>query len=343
MTGRRVSSSDIVGLVGIVPTPSKPGADRADAIDTVDLEETARMVELIVASGVDVLLTNGTFGEVATLTYEELLAFNDTVIRTVANRIPVFCGASTLNTRDTIARSLALMGLGADGLFLGRPMWLPLDDEQLVSYYAAVCDAVPAAAVVVYDNPGVFKGKISSAAYAALAEIPQIVASKHLGVLSGSDAYANDLAAVKGRFPLLPTADNWLPSLEAFPGEVPAAWSGDVACGPEPVMALRRAIVEGLWDDARTVHEDIAWAMEPLFPGGDISKFMPYSIQIDRAEFEAAGYIVPGPSRHPYGTAPAAYLEGGAEVGRRWAGIRQKYVATLAEPDHPITQSLHPQ
>lgn len=331
MTARGITAADITGIVGIVPTPSKPGADRADAIDTVDLEETARMVELIVASGVDVLLTNGTFGEVATLTYEELLAFNDTVIRTVANRIPVFCGASTLNTRDTIARSLALMGLGADGLFVGRPMWLPLDDEQLVSYYAAVCDAVPAAAVVVYDNSGVFKGKISSAAYAALAEIPQIVASKHLGVLSGSDAYANDLAAVKGRFPLLPTADNWLTSLNAFPGEVPAAWSGDVACGPEPVLALRDAIAAGAWDDAQVAHDGIVWATDPLFPDGDITKFMPYSIQIDRAEFESAGYITPGPARHPYGTAPSAYLEGGREVGRRWAELRARYAK---EPKH---------
>lgn len=327
MTAPRISASDITGIVGIVPTPSKPGADRADAVDTVNLDETVRMIDLVVEAGIDVLLTTGTFGEVATLTHDEWLAFNDVVIRTVAGRIPVFCGASTLNTRDTIARGRELMSLGADGLFAGRPMWLPLDDEQLVSFYSALADAIPEAALIVYDNAGVFKGKISSVAYAGLAEIPQIVASKHIGVTPGNDSYVKDHAAVRGRFPLLPTADNWVRSLREFPDGVPAAWSGDIACGPEPLTALRDAIVAGLDDDIEAISRDVVWATEPLFPDGDITKFMPYSIQIDRAEFEAAGYIVPGPARHPYGTAPASYVECGAEVGRRWKIIRAKYVA----------------
>ncbi|NMR32345.1 MULTISPECIES: dihydrodipicolinate synthase family protein [Micrococcaceae] len=331
MTARGITAADITGIVGIVPTPSRQGSDSAQAVDTVNLDETVRMVDLIVDSGVDVLLTNGTFGEVATLTYDELLAFNDAVISTVAHRIPVFCGASTLNTRDTISRGKKLMSLGADGLFAGRPMWLPLDDEQVVAYYSALVEAMPDAAFVVYDNTGVFKGKISSEAYGQLAKLPQIVAAKHLGVLPGNDAYKNDLEAVHGSFPLLPTADNWLTSLNAFPGEVPAAWSGDVACGPEPVLVLRDAIAAGAWDDAQVAHDGIVWATDPLFPDGDITKFMPYSIQIDRAEFESAGYITPGPARHPYGTAPSAYLEGGREVGRRWAELRARYAK---EPKH---------
>ncbi|NWL10408.1 aldolase [Paenarthrobacter nitroguajacolicus] len=331
MSTPTVTSADITGIVGILPTPSKPGSDSPFATDTVDLDETIRMVERIVDSGVDVLLTNGTFGEVATLTYDELLTFNDAVLSAVDHRIPVFCGASTPNTRDTITRGRALMDLGAAGLFVGRPMWLPLDDKQLVSYHAAIAEAIPHAALVIYDNTGVFKGKISSEAYGGLAGIKQIVASKHLGALPGNDAYANDLAAVKGQFALLPTADNWLPTLEAFPGQVPAAWSGDVACGPEPVIALRNAIGASDWQTAKAVHDDIVWASETLFPNGDITKFMPYSIQIDRAEFEAAGYITPGPARHPYSTAPQEYLDGGAEVGRRWASLSSKYALTPSQ------------
>ncbi len=332
MTVPRISSSDIKGIVGIVPTPSKPGADRADAIDTVNFDETVRMVNNVVKAGIDVLLTTGTFGEVATLTYDEWRAFNDVVIRTVAGRIPVFGGASTLNTRDTISRGRELMSLGADGIFSGRPMWLPLDDEQIVSFYAALAEAIPEAALIVYDNAGVFKGKISSAAYGALAEIPQIVASKTIGVTPGNDSYVHDHDAVRGRFALLPTADNWVRSLHEFPDGVPAAWSGDIACGPEPVIALRDAIAAGAHDDVGSISRDIEWATEPLFPDGDITKFMPYSIQIDRAKFEAAGYIVPGPARHPYGTAPASHLAGGAEVGRRWKIIRAKYAFAKKSP-----------
>ena len=322
---RQVSAQDISGIVGILPTPSKPGADRPDAVDTVDLDETARMVRRIVDAGVDVLLTNGTFGEAATLTHDELLAFNTAVIETVAGRVPVFSGATASNTRDTIMRGKELLQLGASGVFVGRPIWLPLDDFQLVDYYRALAEALPDAGIVVYDNTGVFKGKISPTAYAGLATIPQIVAAKHLGVMPGSDDYEHDLQAVNGSFPLLPMADTWLPTVSAFPGQVPAAWSGDVASGPEPVLALRDAIVAADVETAEGIHADLAWATAPLFPEGDIRKFMPYSIQIDRAEFAAAGYIVPGPARHPYNSAPPAYLEGGAEVGRRWALLCKRY------------------
>ena len=174
----RYVADDIRGLVGILPTPSLPGADQWDAADTVDLDETARMTEALVAAGVDVLMTNGTFGEAATLTLDELLAFNRVVVDTVAGRVPVFAGATTLNTRDTIDRGRRLAALGADGLFLGRPMWLALDDVQIVEYHRSIAEALPQLSQVVYDNPSAFKGKISSDVYARLATIPQVVAAK---------------------------------------------------------------------------------------------------------------------------------------------------------------------
>ncbi|HWH26414.1 MAG TPA: dihydrodipicolinate synthase family protein [Pseudolysinimonas sp.] len=321
----RLTPADLRGIFGIIPTPSKPGSDSPFATDTVDLAETERMVEAIVASGINIIMTNGTFGEVATLTLDELLEFNDVVIRTVAGRVPVFSGATASNTRDTVSRGRALRDLGADGLFVGRPMWLPLDDTQIVDYYGAVAEAIPESALVIYDNTAVFKGKISSEAYAGLAGIPQIVASKHVGLREGSDDYARDLEAVGDAFHLLPTADSWLPTGGAFRGRVHAAWSGDVACGPEPLIALSNALRDRDMERAQQVHADIAWATETLFPDHDITKFMPYSIQIDRAEFEAAGYITPGPARHPYTSAPEEYIEGGAETGRRWAELRTRY------------------
>jgi len=120
----RLSAADIRGVVGIVPTPAKEGANRWDAVQTVNLEETARMVEALVEAGIDVIMTNGTFGEGASLTWDEVQAFVDTIVQVVRKRVPVFAGATTLNTRDTIARGRALRDLGADGLFVGRPMWM---------------------------------------------------------------------------------------------------------------------------------------------------------------------------------------------------------------------------
>lgn len=322
----RITSADVRGVVGIIPTPALPGADSPTATSTVDLEETARLVENVVSAGVNVLMTTGTFGEVATLTEDELLQFTDTVVQVTDGRVPVIVGPTAANTRDTVRRGAALMDLGADGLFVGRPNWLPMDENQIVDYYRAVADALPDAALVAYDNPGVFKGKISTATYARLAEIPQIVAAKYTG---GKDIelFGADLAAVDGRFALLPLAENWVRMAKAFPGQVHAAWTGDTACGPEPVVALSEALRTREWELAERIDSELEWALETLFPGGDLASFMAYSIQIDRAKFVSAGYCDPGPTRHPYTSAPEAFLAGGAEAGRRWAEVRARHLA----------------
>ncbi len=40
---------------------------------------------------------------------------------------------------------------------------------------------MPGVPLVAYDNPSAFKGKMSRDVYRALAEIPEVVASKHVG------------------------------------------------------------------------------------------------------------------------------------------------------------------
>ena len=323
-----LSPDDIVGVVGILPTPSKPGSDSWQATETVDLEETARMTEAVVAAGVDVILTNGTFGECASLTWDEVQAFNETVVQTVAHRVPVFAGATTLNTRDTIARGFRLREIGADGLFLGRPMWIALDDRGIVQYYRDVAEALPDMSLVLYDNPSAFKGKISAAAYHELAKIPQVVASKHTGLASGT-AIA-DLHAVSGAIRLLPTDEGWYYMARLFPEEVKACWSGNVACGPAPLVALKRAIASREWDEAASITRDLEWAHETFFPRGGFEEFSKYNIQLDRAKFEGAAFIQPGPARPPYTHAPQEYLEGARETGRRWAQLQAKYTAQVA-------------
>ncbi|GAA3889319.1 hypothetical protein GCM10022381_34010 [Leifsonia kafniensis] len=329
----RYTAQDIRGVVAILPTPSVDGADRWDAVDTVDLAETERLTRSLVEAGVDVILTNGTFGEGATLTLNEVLAFNDTVVQTVSGRVPVFSGATTLNTRDTIDRGRRLRDLGADGLFVGRPMWVALDDDQIVEYHRSVAEALPDMAQVAYDNPSAFKGKMSADVYARLAQIPQIVASKHMGLGLLGERFTADLEAVAGRIRLLPVADDWSTSARIYPEDIVACWSGDVSCGPAPLLALRDAIFAREWDTADVIQGEIAHAVESLFPGGSFEEFSKYNIQIDRAEFEAAGYFRPGPTRAPYTTAPASYLEGGAEVGRRWAALQHKYVGVQSREE----------
>lgn len=318
--------SDVKGLVGIVPTPATPDASDWRTEHSVDLTETERMIRLVADAGVDILMTNGTFGEASSLTEAEHLDFNEVVCATVAGRLPVFAGVGTLNTRDTIHRARRLLDRGADGLFVGRPMWLALDQQQIVRFYRDLAEAMPGVPLVVYDNPIAFKGKISQDAYVALADIPEVVAAKHVG----GPALESDALAVGEKCRILPLVSHWLAVAEAHPDLMAAAWSGHLCCGPAPQVALAAAIRDRDWARASMISEKCQWAESAMFAGGDLGGFMDYSIQIGHLRFAAAGLIDPGPPRPPYIGLPDAYREGGTETGRRWAQLQAEFAAQPA-------------
>ena len=118
----KLSASDIKGMWVILATPAKENASDWRAENTVDLAETARVVEALIDAGVDGLLSLGTFGEGATLTWEEKRAFMGTVVETVRGRVPYFAGTTSLNTRETVRQTRAASDLGGDvRTFAARP------------------------------------------------------------------------------------------------------------------------------------------------------------------------------------------------------------------------------
>jgi len=316
---------DIVGIVGILPTPATPDAERWDAVDTVALPEAEKMTRAAVGAGIEILMTTGTFGEAATLTWPETLALVDCVVQNSGGR-PVFAGVTTLNTRDTIGRAREVVKLGASGLFVGRPMWLPLDQRQILKYYQDLAAALPGVPLIVYDNPHAFKGKIATETYQQLALIPEVVASKH----TGGPSLEGDVIACQRGLRMLPLETDWLPMAQKYPELARASWSGNVACAPSAIAALARTIAARDWAAAKIVHDECNWAVETLFPGGDIAVFMDYSIQLGHARFRTAGVIDPGPTRPPYVGAPEAFVKGGEEVGRRFAQLERKYASVAA-------------
>ena len=322
----KITADDIRGVVGIVPTPATADAERWDATQTVNLPESQKMVEAVVSAGIDIVMTTGTFGECATLTWPELQAFVDCVVQTVGRRKLVFAGVTTLNTRDTIERGRRLLELGADGLFIGRPMWIPLDDAQIVNYYRDLAAALPGVPLVAYDNPFAFKGKISNDVYAQLAKIPEIVAAKHVG---GPQLEA-DMRTVGDAVRILPLETDWYPIAQTVPDLALACWSGAVACAPSPIAALGRAILARDWTAAEALHRKVNWAIETMFPEGGLGSFMNYSIQLGHVRFRAAGLIDPGPTRPPYVGVPADYVAGAEEVGRRWKQLEGEYARQVA-------------
>jgi len=90
-------------------------------------------------------------------------------------------------------------------------------------------------------------------------------------------------------------------------------------------VALKNAINAADWKQAKQIADDIYWAYENFFPQGSFTAFHTYNIGIQKARFDAAGYIKAGPALPPYHVTPARILDNARECGLRWKQLREKY------------------
>lgn len=317
------ASTDFRGLFAITPTPAKDGADRWDARDTVDLTETARVVDKLIADGATGLIVLGTTGECATLTGTEFESFTDCVLSTVRGRIPVFVGTTALGVHEVVRRTRFVCERGATGVLLGLPMWQPLTTDMAVAYYEGFSQTFPGVPVIVYGNARAFRFPFPPEFWARVTKsAPNVVAAK----FSRAKEVTAAREASKDRIAFLPHDLGVFEFYKMSPATTTACWSTAASMGPQPSLAVIRAILAGDEHAAEAVTADIKWANEPiveLIHQPEI--FASFNIQIEKLRINAAGYCNAGPIRPPYQDVPGEYAERAAECGRRWAQICPKY------------------
>ncbi|BCP14215.1 dihydrodipicolinate synthase family protein [Mycobacterium paraintracellulare] len=312
---------DLNGVIAVMPTPSLPDAHHLRAQDTVDVAESRRVVRQLIGDGVNGIITNGTLGEMATLTLEEWKAFAAAVAETVSEAapdLPLFIGATGPHSRDTVSRMDFLHDLGVRGVFLGRPMWSALGPDALLDFYRGIAEAFPDMAIILYDNPEAFKGPIPTPIYAELAKLPQVLGAKYTAI---TPKFSGDMSAVGDDLRLLPIESDWFVARSLFPEQASACWSSSALCGPEPALRLRDLLFAGNLDAARQLTHRIEWAYEPLLARTNFPEFSKYNIPLEKVRFDEAGYVKAGGARAPYHIVPDHYVSGARENGRRWRTI----------------------
>jgi trans-o-hydroxybenzylidenepyruvate hydratase-aldolase len=320
----RMTAADVNGVWAVMPTPSTPNASDWRVQQTVDLDEAARVVEALIVSGVDAIMSLGTFGEGATLQWEEKAAFMATLVQAACGRVRIFGGTTALNTREAVRQMRAARDLGVDGTMLGVPMWCKADVPTAVQFYRDVTEAVPELAICVYANPEAFKFEYPRPFWAQVSHIPQVITAKYLGVAQ----LGTDLRLTGGRIRFLPIAEDYCFAARGFPELCTAFWTGSAVCGPTPVIQLRDAVKQakqtGDWKRAVRLSDEINAAAVGLFPKGEFSEFSKYNIGLEKARMDAAGWMRAGPCRPPYHVVPNDYLEGARSSGRLWAQLHQR-------------------
>lgn len=329
---QRITVEDIHGAWVIIPTPALKRASDWRESNTVDLAETSRVVENLIAAGVNGIMSLGTFGECATLTWDEKVEFMKTVVDTVRGRVPYFCGTTSLNTRETVRQTRAARDIGVDGTMLGVPMWCECDTPTAVQFYRDVADGCPELAICVYANPEAFKFEFPRPFWKQVAEIPQVVSAKYLGIAQ----VVADLRLTQGRIRFLPTDGNYYAMARIDPDQCTAFWSSGAVCGPEPAIRLRDVIVaakkSGSWDEAKRVATEISATLATLFPHGSFAEFSKYNVGLEKARITAAGWMTPGPCRPPYHLVPDRFRAGAEQSGRAWAQLAARYASEATKP-----------
>jgi trans-o-hydroxybenzylidenepyruvate hydratase-aldolase len=323
-----LTASDLTGVYAIIPTPATPNADRWDAVNTVDLAETARLVDALIGDGASGLIVLGTTGECATITRDEYEVFVDCVLSTVRKRVPIFVGTTQLGTHEVVYRTRFARDRGADGILLGMPMWQPLTDDMAVEYYATISAAFPDLALMVYGNSRAFRYPFPPIFW------ERVVAAART-VMSAKFARPADLlpalAAAKGRVHFLPHESATMKFYELAPATTKACWSTAASMGPEPALALMRALAAGEIERAQAIAKDLAWAgqaMEGVTHQPEL--FASLNIQMEKIRIDTAGYTKTGPIRPPYQVVPEEYAAMARENGVRWSSLRTKYSSAVA-------------
>jgi 4-hydroxy-tetrahydrodipicolinate synthase len=161
---------------------------------SVDFAALGRIVNHVIAGGVNYIVVLGTTGETVTLTKDEKKAVVSYVIEITDGRVPIMLGLGGNNTQEIITSIKQLNLSNLDGILSVAPYYNKPNQRGLLQHFKAIatCSPIP---VVLYNVPGRTASNISSDTVLELAhECENIV-----GIKEASGDMAQVMRIVKGK------------------------------------------------------------------------------------------------------------------------------------------------
>jgi len=148
-----------------------------DKNGNVDYEAYDRLIEFQIENHTDAIVTCGTTGESATLTFAEHCELVEHTVKTVAGRVPVIAGTGSNSTAHATELSIHAEKAGADALLCVTPYYNKATQAGLVKHFSAIANSVKIP-VILYNVPSRTGCNITVDTYKELAKIENIVATK---------------------------------------------------------------------------------------------------------------------------------------------------------------------
>ena len=120
---------------------------------SLDHESLERLIEFHIENKTDVIVSVGTTGESATLTFKEHSEVIKATLSVVNKRIPVIAGSGANSTSEAIELTQRSKELGADGCLLVTPYYNKPTQNGLYEHYKMIADKVNIPQIL-YNVPG---------------------------------------------------------------------------------------------------------------------------------------------------------------------------------------------
>lgn len=238
-------------LTGVVPPVCTPLTPERE-VDTASL---VRLVDHLVAGGVDGLFVLGSSSEAAFLTDGQRRVVIDTVAGHVGGQLPVLAGAIDMATPRVLDHVRAVTEAGADGVVVTAPFYTRTHPAEVARHFRLVAAGSPVP-VFAYDLPASVHSKLGAELVLELAAEGVLAGLKDS---SGQEGNFRDVvlgARARGDvtgFSVLTGSETTVDAALAMgaDGVVPGLGNVD----PEGYARLYRHCREGDWARARSEQE----------------------------------------------------------------------------------------
>ncbi|HZS00852.1 MAG TPA: dihydrodipicolinate synthase family protein [Chloroflexota bacterium] len=308
-----LTPQDLHGVMAMMPAFATADAADIRAEHTVDVDHLKEGVDKAIRDGVDVIATTGSFGEFHTLLPEEFETLARATVEAVNKRVPLFIGATGLNSREVVRKMRVVRDAGADGALVGVPFYFPSTVDNALRFYREIGEMFPTLNIMIYHNPPLHNIHIPVEAF------PKILENRN--VIGMKDSHRNPRAMMELHRLAAGRLSHFVHAGQYYgyaPLGAAGLWSYDLWMGPWPVLALRDAMAQGDLARAREITFEITDAY-------DAPMNLQWRETAAKLAIGAAGYVQPGPLRPPFLEIPAEVQERIQKRARYWTELCAKY------------------
>jgi 4-hydroxy-tetrahydrodipicolinate synthase len=137
---------NLEGIIVPIVTIFKNGAQ------SIDHDGIKNHADYLVSAGVHAIIANGTTGDFFSMNHEEKRKVAETVVKQVQGKVPALVGTTSLTTVECVELSKHAEGLGADGVMVAPPYYMPLTKDAILHHYEMVGKSI-AIPILLYNNP----------------------------------------------------------------------------------------------------------------------------------------------------------------------------------------------